>query len=878
MSELCRKKLLSQKEGIMKKETYNITGMSCASCSAAVTRAVEKLEGAKDVNVNLMQNKMTLELSDGLTDEMVIKAVEDAGYGASVKKDIKSDSSKNQTDVAGDYATELKLRAIVSFIFMVPLMYFGMGGMFNAPFPKAFMGDGGKLILALTELLLVLPIIFTGRKFFISGFKHLFKRNPNMDTLIAIGSGTSFLYSVYSLYMLAYFISIGDVKSSMPFGMNLYFDTAGTILTLITLGKYLEARSKKKTTEAISKLVNLIPDKAVILRDGVESEVLVSEVEAGDIVVVKAGETVPVDGVIVNGSGAVDEAMVTGESIPVEKNTDDRVTGGTISRSGYFTFRATNVGEDTALYKIISLVEEAAGSKAPISRLADKISGVFVPVVLCISFLTFIIWLFVRGDFSFALNMAVAVLVISCPCALGLATPAAIMAGTGKGAEKGIIIRNVVSLEVAHKIDTVVLDKTGTITEGRPKVTDVFVDGIIEDEFISLAATLESASSHPLANAVTEYAKAKNIEIKRAETLETIEGRGIAGEINGQALYAGNAAYMQELGITDNRFKAKADELHNLGKTVLYFARGKDKKELIGIIAVADVIKEGSKEAVRELNQIGIDVVMLTGDNERTAIAIGRETGVNRVVAEVKPADKEAEIRRLKEQGKTVMMVGDGINDAPALAGADVGVAIGTGADVAVDTADIILMHSDLRDVPYAIMLSNEVLKKIKENLFWALFYNALCIPVAAGVFFAAFGLRLNPMIGALAMSFSSVFVLSNSLRLRLFTPKYKKGRTRIQSIQSEPKQNETAAGTDETKDNSYTKEDIVMEKTIDIEGMSCAHCVKHVTEALNAIDGVKAEVSLENKNAKVSLQKEVSDDVLKEAVVKAGYEVKGIH
>ena len=878
MSELCRKKLLSQKEGIMKKETYNITGMSCASCSAAVTRAVEKLEGAKDVNVNLMQNKMTLELSDGLTDEMVIKAVEDAGYGASVKKDIKSESSKKQTDTAEDYATELKLRAIVSFIFMVPLMYFGMGGMFNAPFPKSFTGDGGKLLLALTELLLVIPIIFTGRKFFISGFKHLFKRNPNMDTLIAIGSGTSFLYSIYSLYMLAYFISIGDVKSSMPFGMNLYFDTAGTILTLITLGKYLEARSKKKTTEAISKLVNLIPDKAVILRDGVESEVLVSEVVAGDIVVVKAGETVPVDGVIVNGSGAVDEAMVTGESIPVEKNTDDRVTGGTISRSGYFSFRATNVGEDTALYKIISLVEEAAGSKAPISRLADKISGVFVPVVLCISFLTFIIWLFVRGDFSFALNMAVAVLVISCPCALGLATPAAIMAGTGKGAEKGIIIRNVVSLEVAHKIDTVVLDKTGTITEGRPKVTDIFVNDIDETEFISLAATLESASSHPLANAVTEYAKAKNIEIKRAETLETIEGRGIAGEINGQALYAGNAAYMQELGITDNRFKAKADELHNLGKTVLYFARGKDKKELIGIIAVADVIKEGSKEAVRELNQIGIDVVMLTGDNERTALAIGRETGVNRVVAEVKPIGKEAEIRRLKDEGKTVMMVGDGINDAPALAGADVGVAIGTGADVAVDTADIILMHSDLRDVPYAIMLSNEVVKKIKENLFWALFYNALCIPVAAGVFFAAFGLKLNPMIGALAMSFSSVFVLTNSLRLRLFTPKYKKGKTRIQGVQGEPKQNETAVGTDDTKDNSHTKEDIVMEKTIDIEGMSCAHCVKHVTEALNAIDGVKAEVSLENKNAKVSLLKEVSDDVLKEAVVKAGYEVKGIH
>ena len=691
-----------------------------------------------------------------------------------------------------------------------------------------------------------------------------------MDTLIAIGSGASFFYSLYSLYLVAYFISIGDVKASMPFGMNLYFDSAGTILTLITLGKYFEARSKKKTTEAISKLVNLIPDTATVIKDGEEIQVSVSEVETGDIVVVKAGETVPVDGVIVSGNGAVDEAMVTGESIPVEKVTEDKVIGGTISRSGYFTFRATNVGEDTALYKIISLVEEAAGSKAPISRLADKISGVFVPVVLGISLLTFIIWLILKGDFSFALNMAVAVLVISCPCALGLATPAAIMAGTGKGAEKGILIRTAVSLEVAHRIDTVVLDKTGTITEGKPKVTDVFTNTVNEEEFIALAAALESASSHPLANAIIEYAKEKNIDIKRAENLEMVEGRGIVGRVGEDVVFAGNEAYMKELGINENIYSDTSKQLHDLGKTVLYFAKGENKKELIGIIAVADVIKEGSRKAVKELNSLGIDVVMLTGDNERTALAIGKETGVNKVVAGVKPADKEEQIRLLQKTGKKVMMVGDGINDAPALARADVGVAIGTGADIAVDAADVILMHSDLRDVPYAIKLSGEVVKKIKENLFWALFYNALCIPVAAGVFFVAFGLKLNPMIGALAMSFSSVFVLTNSLRLRLFNPKFKVEKEKVESYR------DIETVTVQT-DEEIIKQEVIMEKTIDIEGMMCMHCVKHVTEALDGIDGVKAEVSLENKNAKVSLTKDVSEDELKAAVEKAGYTVTAI-
>lgn len=856
----------------MKKETYDITGMSCAACQAAVTRVVEQLDGASDVNVNLMQNKMTLVQDEGLTAEMVIKAVTEAGYGASRVSNKKTAGSLGNTDVAKDFSNELKSRVLFSFVFLIPLMYFGMGGMLHLPFPKAFTGDGGKLLLALTQLLLVVPIIFAGRKFFISGIKHLIKKNPNMDTLIAIGAGASFLYSLYSLYAMAYFISLGKMEASMPFAMNLYFDSAGTILTLITLGKFLEARSKKKTTEAISKLVKLIPDMATVMKDGEETQVLVTEVEAGDLVVVKAGETLPVDGVIVSGSGAVDEAMVTGESLPVDKMQGDKVVGGTISRSGYFVFKATNVGEDTALYKIISLVEEAAGSKAPISRLADKISGVFVPLVLAVSLITFILWLAVDKDFSFALNMAVAVLVISCPCALGLATPAAIMAGTGKGAERGILIKSAISLEVAHKIDTVVLDKTGTITEGRPKVTDVFINGIAEEEFIFLAATLESASSHPLANAVVEYAKEKNIKIKQADSLEIIGGRGIRGKIGSETVFAGNKDFMRELGVNEDIFLESAERMHSLGKTVLYFAKGDEEKELMGVVVVADVIKEGSKEAVKELHSLGIDVVMLTGDNERTAITIGRETGIDRVIAGVKPTDKEEQIRLLKEDGKKVMMVGDGINDAPALARADVGVAIGTGADVAVDTADIILMHSDLRDVPYAIQLSGRVVKKIKENLFWALFYNALCIPVATGLFFKAFGLKLNPMIGALAMSFSSVFVLTNSLKLRFFTPKYKN-----EKFSQKQAEKELEVSTLLQADKEKNEKENVMEKIIEIEGMMCMHCVSHVEEALNGIDGVKAEVSLENKNAKVSLAKEVSDTELKMVVEKAGYKVVNI-
>ncbi len=833
--------------------------MTCSACAAAVTRAVERLDGAKNINVNLMQNKMTVEMAEGLTAERIVSAVEDAGYGASLKSAAKKPEI-NIKSSEPDEEKELKNRTVISFIFLIPLMYFGMGHMFKLPFPQAFTSGGGAVLLAITQVLLTIPIMFTGRKFFINGMKHLTKGSPNMDTLIAIGSGAAFVYSLYSLYSTAYFVAQGDVAGAMPFAKNLYFDSAGTIVTLITLGKYLEAGSKKKTAEAISKLVNLLPDTATVLIDGREEEISVSEIQTGDVVVVKAGNTVAVDGVVISGFGAVDEAMVTGESIPVEKTVNDRVTGGSISRSGYFTFRATEVGEDTALYKIIALVEEAASSKAPISRLADKISGVFVPIVLAISLISFLAWFFINGDFSFALNMAVAVLVISCPCALGLATPAAIMAGTGKGAERGILIREAKSLEITHRTDTVVLDKTGTITEGKPKVTDIINQKLSEEEFVSIAASLESASAHPLANAVVEYAKEKGIEVKQVESLKNVDGRGIAGKVDKESVFAGNAVYMKELNVDVSEVSDVVEKLHGLGRTVLYFAKGDIEREFIGCAAVADTIKEGSRQAIEELRSLGMEVVMLTGDNERTALAIAKEVGVDRVVAGIKPADKEEEIRRLQERGKKVMMVGDGINDAPALARADVGVAIGTGADIAVDTADIILMRSDLRDVPYAMLLSKEVVRKIKENLFWALFYNALCIPVAAGVFYSAFQLKLNPMIGALAMSFSSVFVLTNSLRLRFFKPSYKNKAAQAEAVLE-----------------TLEKEEKDMEKVIDIEGMMCKKCEKHVSDALNAIDGVKAAVSLEEHNARVSLEREVGDEVLREAIEKAGYEVKEI-
>ena len=859
----------------LKKETFNITGMSCAACAAHVTKAVEKLSGAEDVNVNLLQNKMTVKLSEDVTPDDVIKAVESAGYGATgINKSPNGNAAKREKTGDGAHGevtkeTELmKKRFITSVIFLVPLMYLSMGEMLGLPIPKFFADHEGMMSLALTELLFVIPILFINKKYFVNGFKLLFKGTPNMDSLIAIGAGAAFLYSLYSTYLISYLMGKGDMFSAHDSAMNLYFESAGTILTLITLGKFLEARSKKKTSAAITKLVSLIPETATVIRNGEEIIVRADEVVIGDIVAVKAGNTVPVDGVILSGNGAVDESALTGESLPVEKGVGDTVTGATINHSGYFTFKATRVGEDTALSKIISLVEEAASSKAPISRLADEISGIFVPAVIGIAVLTFIVWLLIGQGFAFSLTMAVAVLVISCPCALGLATPTAIMVGTGKGAENGILFKSAESLETAHKIDTAVLDKTGTITEGKPEVTYAEAIDCEMKEFLSLAASAEKVSGHPLSGAIVAYAEANGAKIRNAKSMEIISGRGIKAEVEEKNIYAGNKIYMEELGADISGFTDKEKEFSENGKTVIYFAAGNEKAKLIGIAAIADTIKKSSKEAVSELRSMGIDVIMLTGDNERTALAIGKEAGVDKVIAGVKPADKEAHIRKLMENGRKVMMVGDGINDAPALMRADIGAAIGAGTDIAVDSADIVLMRSDLKGISYAIKLSKATIRNIKENLFWALFYNVICIPVAAGVFYLLSGLKLNPMIGASAMSFSSVFVVTNALRLRFFKPSYK-----------EVKPVKTAEPVRKAKNTSGTEtgKEKTMEKTIEIEGMMCTNCVKHVTKALNALEGVKAEVSLEKKNAVVIFENEVSDERLREAVEEEGYKVISI-
>lgn len=830
----------------MKKEIYDISGMSCSACASSITKAVKKLDGVREVNVNLMQNKMLVSMDEKLSSDNIIAAVKSAGYGAS----LENNEDKEKEPIEDEEGLDLKLRMRYSIALLIPLMYLGMGKMLHLPYPNFFSGIKGAIPLAITEFILLVPILFLGRKFFVSGFTKLFKGSPNMDTLIAIGAFSSTVYSLFSLYGMAY--SIENPNNIMEFSKNLYFDSAGTILTLITLGKYLEDRSKKRTTEVISKLLKLIPDKARVIRNGNEEEVKVSKLVAGDVIVVRAGETIPVDGIIKEGQAAIDESMLTGESVPVEKSIDDKVVGGTINLTGYINVVATEVGRDTSLYKIVRLVEEVASSKAPISRLADRISAIFVPVVLCISLISFIAWLIVGREFSTALNMAVAVLVISCPCALGLATPAAIMAGAGKGAERGILIRNAASLEIIKNTEVVVLDKTGTITEGSPKVTDYRPINIESKEFISLVAGLESVSSHPLAKAIVDFAKERDIEPEKADEMELLQGRGLAAIVAGKKIFAGNETYMEELSVDISVDEDEIRRMRSYGKTVIYFAReDEDKNSLIGVIAAKDIIKKDSAKAIENLKNIGLSVIMLTGDNKETARAVANEVHIDEVISGVKPEEKEQVVRRLKEEGRKVMMVGDGINDTLALARADVGVAIGTGVDIACETADLILMKNSLYDLSYAIGLSKEVVKKIKENLFWALLYNTLCIPVAAGLFYIPFGLRLNPMIGAFAMSFSSVFVLTNSLRLRYFKPRYEK-----------------------TKINK--KED-KMEKTLKIEGMMCANCVKHVKKALEELDGVSADVSLEKKQAVISLESDISNDKLSSVIEEAGYKVTEI-
>lgn len=740
---------------------FDITGMTCSACSARVDKAVRSLDGVNEVNVNLLMNNMSVDYDgDAVTEGEIIGAVIAAGYGASKAGEKKTE--KRDTGVE-DEIKGMKIRLIVSVALLVPLMYLSMGHMWNFPLVNLWIkGYEDALAFAFTQLLLTLPIVIINRKYFINGFKTLFHGAPNMDSLIAIGSGASLVYGIVAIYCIGYGLGHGDRELVESYMMNLYFEGAATIVTLITLGKYLETRAKGKTSRAIEKLIDLSPKTAVVIRNGKEKTVAVEDVKVGEYVVVKAGQTVPLDGVITEGNGAVDESAITGESIAVEKTVGDSVTGATVNKSGYFVFRVEKVGEDTTLAQIISLVEEAASSKAPISKLADKVAGVFVPVVIGIAIVTAVVWLLIGKGAGFAFTMAVSVLVISCPCALGLATPTAIMVGTGRGAQLGILIKSAESLETACKTDTVVLDKTGTITEGKPSVTDIIPSGVTENELLAVAAAVENASEHPLARAIVE--KAAGMDIKTAEDFKQTAGRGVSGVVNGKKILAGNYKMMCENNVTATENTALAAE----GKTALYFAA--DGK-FIGIIAVADTVKETSRAAIDAMRDMKLKVVMLTGDNKVTADAIRKSLNITDAIAEVLPSGKEAEVRRLQSEGRSVAMVGDGINDAPALTRADVGVAIGAGTDVAIESADVVLMKSDLRDAVTAMKLSRAVMRNIKQNLFWAFFYNVLGIPVAAGALYWLGGFCLNPMIAAAAMSFSSVFVVSNALRLRFFKP-----------------------------------------------------------------------------------------------------------
>ncbi len=839
------------------KQKFDVTGMTCSACSAHVERSVGKLQGVCSVNVNLLQNSMTVEYEDTkLTDDEIIKAVEQGGYGAKVHG--AENSSIPVENIAQSEMESMKKRLIWSFLFLVPLFYISMGHMMGMPLPEILSGHENMMSFALTQLFLTLPILYLNRKYFSTGFQAIWHRSPNMDSLIALGATAAFVYSVGAIYAIGYYMGHGDMQMAHSYGMEFYFESAGMILTLITVGKYMETRSKGKTSEAITKLLDLAPKKATIFKNGAEIEVPIEQVQKGDIIVVRPGQSIPVDGIVVEGFSAVDESALTGESIPVEKNIGDTVIGATVNKTGYFKFQAEKVGSDTTLSQIVQLVEEASASKAPIAKLADKVSGIFVPVVIAIAVIAMIVWLLLGYPFSFALSIGIAVLVISCPCALGLATPTAIMVGTGKGAENGILIKSAESLEIAHEIDTVILDKTGTVTEGKPKVTDILLaEGVFQNRLLKSAMAVEQLSEHPLSEAIVKYAKEKNIAVENGENFEAIAGQGIKADVFGKKVIAGNMKMMKAEKIEQDILFQKGEALAKEGKTPLYFA---EDKKLLGVIAVADVVKDTSKEAIAKFHDMGIDVVMLTGDNQQTAQAIAKQVNLTNVVAEVLPQDKEKQVRQIQRQGKKVAMIGDGINDAPALARADVGVAIGAGTDVAIESADIVLMKSDLLDAVAAIQLSRAVIRNIKQNLFWAFFYNAIGIPLAAGVFYTALGWKLNPMFAAAAMSFSSVFVVTNALRLKLFQPDFRKEKGRTIKIQNSEKRE--------------NKEEWKMKKVLTIEGMMCGHCTSRVEQALNAIDGVTAEVSLDNKTATVSSTKEISQETLVKAVTDAGYTV----
>ena len=892
----------------MKNEKFHITGMTCAACQANITRNVGKLDGVEEVNVSLLANQMTVAYDEEKTDEQaIIHAVTEIGYGASgTGTEAQKDSGfgkewQNRREMTEENQKEMQRRLITSVAILIPLMYVAMGPMMSLPVPGFLVGMENSLISALTQLLLTVPVMIINRHFYQSGFKALVKKAPNMDSLVAIGSAAAFVYGVFSMYRMAYGFGHGDMDLVHQYGHELYFESCAMILTLITVGKYLEARSKAKTSDALRKLVDLAPKTAVILRDGIEQVIPAENVTAGDIVVIKPGGSIPVDGVVTEGHGYVDQAAITGESVPVEKKAGDEVISATINKNGSFLFRASRVGDDTTLAQIIRLVDEAGNTKAPIARLADRVSGVFVPTVIIIAILTAIVWLIAGQSFEFALSNAIAVLVISCPCALGLATPVAIMVGTGKAAEYGILIKSAVSLETLHSIDTVVLDKTGTITVGHPSVTDVILwnKKNSREEFLAEAAAVEAGSEHPLAVAVVEKAGQEGLVLPKAEAFDSLAGRGVSAVIKGKRYLAGNMAFLQENGLLkqpelQKKVQEQADRLASEGKTPLLFACD---EELEGIIAVADTVRETSKAALRQFKEAGLKVVMLTGDNRITAEAIRKRLDIEEAISEVMPTQKESCIRELQEKGHKVAMVGDGINDAPALTRADVGIAIGAGTDIAIDSADVVLMKDSLADVVTAIDLSKSVIRNIRMNLFWAFFYNVCGIPVAAGLLYPMFNIRLSPMIGAAAMSLSSVCVVTNALRLRFF-----KGKTVPSDAAEEQKKNETAdSGTAQLRtaersaadDNREPDKEAIkevkeernggktpsgkgekeMEKVIEVEGMMCAHCQMHVQKALAAVEGVsEAAVDLEAKKAVVKLSQEVSDETLMKAVEDAGY------
>lgn len=910
---------------------FDVRGMTCSACVANVTKAVEKLDGVSNANVNLMTNSMKVNFDENkINDEEIIRAVEKIGYGASSA----GEKTKSEDKPVDDRERALKNRLISSSIFMLILMYIAMGHMVHLPTPSVFHGREGVLIFAFSQFLLALPVVYINRDFYIYGFKGLKNRAPNMDSLVAIGSLAALVYGIFAIYMMAYGFGQGDMGLVDAYRHNLYFESSAMILTLITVGKYLEEKSKNKTRSSLEKLMDLAPKMATVIEDGKEVVKNIEDVRVGDILLVRPGESVAVDGKVIEGASSLDESAVTGESIPVQKSVGDRVISASINTTGSFKFQAEKVGEDTTISQIIKLVDEANQSKAPIAKLADEIAGVFVPAVLLIAAATFGIWMALGYGFENALNFAISVLVISCPCALGLATPVSIMVATGKSADFGLLFKNAEVLENLHKIDVIVMDKTGTITEGKPILTDIVTD-LDQAEFLKIAGSLEKNSQHPLASAILNYAEEKNIGLEEITNFNSVSGRGLNGEVAGNKYLAGNLEYMLEEKIDLRGFKAKAEELSGEGKTSMYFA---NENEVMGIISVKDLPKKSSRDAIKLLRGMGKKIIMLTGDNEKTAEAIAEEIGVDETLAGLLPQDKNKEIDKIQKSGKKVLMIGDGINDAPSLAKADIGMAIGHGTDVAIESSDVVLMRSDLLDVVSALELSKATIKNIKENLFWAFFYNTIGIPLAAGLLFPAFGIKLSPMFAAFAMSMSSVFVVNNALRLRRFKPRGVKRSleesnfsskkenvdkqkdleksekiTRIEvegmmcghcekrvadALEKTGKAKNIVASHEKSSvefiDQGLSSEEIKnaiedagykiiknkgedsMEKILNVEGMSCKHCVASVRKALEGLDGVReADVNLDDKKARVELDKDLADEVLVKAVEDAGFSAK---